>query len=139
MAAGQTGGSPYSILMCASAITLPHSWVSSAKNLAASAGEPIIGSRVSLARLAATSGCLRPSTTSRLILSANASGVAGGATRGNQVTERKPGNPDSASVGTSGTTGERSALPTARILTLPPRYIGTDVVRVSKHISIWPA
>jgi len=55
------------------------------------------------------------------------------------VTERKPGNPDSASVGTSGTTAERSALPTARIFTLPPRYIGTEVVRVSKNMSICPA
>src|SRR5215467_3986365 len=119
----------YSILMCASAITLPHSLVSSAKNRAASAGEPFIGSSVSRARLAATSGCLRPSTMSRLILSANTTGVAGGATRANQVTERKLGSPDSASVGTSAATGERSAPPTARILTLPARYIGTEVVR----------
>src|SRR5215467_380708 len=129
----------YSILMWASAITLPHSLVSSAKNRAASAGDPVIGSSVSLARLAATSRCLRPSTTSRLILSANAAGVVGGATMANQVIERKPGNPDSASVGTSATTGERSAPPTARIFTLPARYMGTDVVRVSKNMSIWPA
>src|SRR5258708_14548170 len=135
----RTDASPYSILICACELTLPQGLVSSAKNLAASAGEPIIGSRVSLVRLATTSGCLRPSTTSRLILSANAAGVAGGATMANQVTERKPDNPDSASVGTSATTGERSAPPTARIFALPARYIRAAVVRVSKNMSIWPA
>src|SRR5215813_7358542 len=132
-------GPLHSSLMWADAITLPHNRVSSAKNRVASAREPIIGSKVSLARRSATSGLLRASTTSRLILSASAAGVAGGATSANQVTERKPGSPDSASVGTSGTTGERSALPTARIFTLPLRYIGTEVVTVSKNMSIWPA
>jgi len=129
----------HSALICAAAITRPHNRVSSAKNAAASAGEPIIGSRVSLARLSATSGRLRLATTSALIRLARAAGVAGGATTANQVTERKSGSPDSASAGTSGTTGERPALPTASILTLPARYIGTEVVSVSKNMSIWPA
>ena len=43
------------------------------------------------------------STTSRLILSAIAAGVCGGATSPNQVIERKPGSPASENVGTSGT------------------------------------
>src|SRR5262249_4018294 len=129
----------HSTLICAASMTLPHSRVSCAKNAVASAGEPIIGSRVSFARLSMTSGRRRLATTSPLIRLASAAGVVGGATMANQVTERKPGNPDSSSVGRSATTGERSALPTARILTLPPRYIGTEVVRVSKNMSIWPA
>src|SRR6266851_8605353 len=112
-------------------MTLPHRAASSAKNFPASAGEPIIGSSINLCNVALTSGRLRLSTTSRLILRTTAGSNPGGATIANQVSERKPGNPASDMVGTSGTTAERSELPTARILTFAARYIGTDVVIVS--------
>ena len=57
----------------------------------------------------------------------------------NQVIERKPGSPDSAMVGISGTSFERSALATPSSFSLPARYSGTDVVSVSKNMSTLPA
>jgi hypothetical protein len=50
----------YSTLILASAITWPHKPVSSAKNFAASAGVPVIGSRESWPSRSAISGRLRP-------------------------------------------------------------------------------
>ncbi len=68
-----------------------------------------------------------------------AAGVPGGATRANQVIERKPGRPDSAMVGISGTAAARSASAIPRMFTLPPRQNGTEVVSVSKNMSMCPA
>ena len=94
-------------------MTLPQSSVSPAKNLAASAGVPIMGSSRRSRSFALTTGCCRISTTSRLMRAASAAGSAGGPTMANQVIERNPGNPDSAMVGMSGRVGARSSPATA--------------------------
>ena len=98
---------------------------------------PGIGSSRSAANFSPSSP--NAAFTSRLILSTTAAGVPGGATSTNQVIERKPGTPASATVGSSGTLAVRSALATARMRTLPARHCGTDVVSVSKNMSMWPA
>src|SRR5262249_26780179 len=61
----------------------------------------------------------------------------GGPAMANQVTERNPGR-NSATGGASGTTADRSVLPTAMILTLPALCCGTEVVTVSKNMSTSP-
>src|SRR5262249_41644885 len=74
------------ILACL--ITLPQSSVSSTKNCAASVRLLVTGS-IRIPRVfSATSGRARISITSRLILSASAAGVCGGATMAYQVTAR---------------------------------------------------
>ena len=59
-----------------------------------------------------------------------AAGVPAGASTPNQVTASKPLNPDSASVGTSGSCAERWAEVMAMTLSLPlrtwPSSVGTD-------------
>src|SRR5258705_3862609 len=109
------------IVTLASLMTPPHRAVSSAKNLAASAGEPIIGSSRSSRSRLSTSGFLRMSTTSRLMRAARSADIFGGPTMANQVIERNPGNPDSSIVGSSLTDSTRSELATAMILILSPR------------------
>ena len=76
---------------------------------------------------------------SLLILSAIAAGVPGGAAAANQVIERKPGNPDSATVGSCGNTPDRSELAMATIRAVPARCSGEEVTMVSNIMSTWPA
>src|SRR5262249_48179002 len=93
--------------MPASLITLLHNAVSSAKKRVVSAGAVAPGSSDIFCSRSPTSLLLRISTTSRLIFSANAAGVAGGATKPNQVIDLKSGTPASEMVGTSGTVPAR--------------------------------
>src|SRR3954468_3117302 len=91
-----------SIVTFASLITFAHNSVSSTKSCLACARVLPIGSIWSVSRiLSLTAGTLTMSVTSRLILSAIAAGVSGGATIAYQVTARNPGSPVSAIVGTS--------------------------------------
>src|SRR5438067_3654243 len=120
-------------------ITLPQTAVSSAKNRPVSAVEVAPGSSEILRSMSATSRVLRISTASRLIFSARSAGVAGGATRPNQVIDLKPGSPASENVGISGAVAARCRSATAKSFTLPSRWSGTEVARVSKNMSTWPA
>src|SRR5262249_56386280 len=74
-------------VILASAITLPQSAASSAKKRAASARVEPIGSIFISSRRFRTSGRRKISAISRLMRSASASGVPGGATSPNQVIE----------------------------------------------------
>src|SRR5262249_46473524 len=91
-----------------SRINLPHSAISSTKNCAACAGVLATGSSISSLSFALTSGCRTISTKSLWIFSAVAADVPGGAAQADQVIERKPGQPDSAKVGTCGHATDRS-------------------------------
>ena len=107
--------------MPASLITLPQSAVSSAKNLAVSAGLVAPASSDRLCSRSTTSGLRSSSTVSRLIRCVNVTGVPGGATSANQVLDRYPARPCSSIVGVSGNDGERVAVPTPKILIWPVR------------------
>ena len=68
-------------------------------------------------------------------------GVAAGATMPNQVSASKPlrpGTPDSATVGMSGSSGERLAEPTASARILPLLMCGTEVSTLSYIKSVCP-
>ncbi len=72
-------------------------------------------------------------------LSTTGCGVSRGAIRPNQATISKPGKPDSATVGTLGSSGDRVALVTAMGLRLPLRTRGRDEGRLSTMALMWPA
>src|SRR6185369_13479363 len=65
-------------------------------------------------------------------------GMPFGPTMPNQAVVSKPGNPDSAMVGTSGIAGDRLAVVTASARTRPDFTCGTAVAIWSNNISIWP-
>ncbi|MCY1312374.1 hypothetical protein D9M70_627940 [compost metagenome] len=67
-----------------------------------------------------------------------AAGVFAGSTIPNQPDVSSPGNPASAAVGTSGSSGERCALVSARPRTLPPWICGARMVGVSTATSTSP-
>src|SRR4051812_5416768 len=97
-----------------------------------------MGSAPYVRKLLRTASDLRTLTTALLISATIASGVSGGATSLNHVTEVKPGNAASDTVGTSGRWGERSGVHTARILSVPAWCCGNDDDRLSNMNRMWP-
>ena len=65
-------------------------------------------------------------------------GVFAGANTTYHALISKPGKPASIMVGTSGASGERLALVTARALSAPDLTCGSDVLMVSNIIDTWP-
>src|ERR1700722_14913405 len=111
---------PYSNLMLANRITLPHFSVSSAMNFPNSAGAIDIGTAPKSASRDLNSGAGRVALVSLLSLSMISAGVRFGAPMPYQPMASYPGT-NSATVGMSGSASERVAAVTARGRSLPLR------------------
>src|SRR5262249_34292601 len=99
--------------------TRPHFACSAARNAANCAGDPPSVSPPSLARRSRTSFAASARFTSALSFAITGAGVPAGASSPYQVFASNPGKPDSATVGTAGSSGERFAEVTASARSLP--------------------
>src|SRR6516165_9325972 len=124
------GFRPYSGLMLAARITLPHFSVCSTTILSSSAGEPVNAVAPSSANRAAILGLVSPALISLLSLSTTSTGVFLGAPIPTHALASKPGW-NSASVGISGKACQRVALMTARARSLPVLMCSIDAGRLS--------
>src|SRR5215831_2253307 len=93
--------------------TSAHFGSSSARNAAKSAGAPSLATALIFSRLVLASADLSPSLMAALSRVTIFAGVPAGATTPVQASMTKSGKPLSASVGTSGNSGQRVALATA--------------------------
>ena len=120
--------------------TSAHFGISCWMMAANSAGVVIFGSMPSLAKLARSSGDFNPSLIAALSLSITAAGVPGRRHHAEvDVVGLHPGIPASTKVGTSGSSGQRSAAVTASARTLPAWMCGSSTDLPLIVMSIWPA
>src|SRR6478752_4976302 len=110
----------FSTLIFASRITGPHLSVSDFRKAASCAGVEPLGLAPSSSNRDLTGGCTSAALVSALILATTSGGVLAGTKKPNQENTSKPGTPDSAMVGISGTAATRSLVVTASPRKLPP-------------------
>src|SRR5205823_13486107 len=108
-----------STLIFASRITGPHLSISDFRKLASSAGVEPFGVAPSSSSRVLTDGWASAALVSALILATTSCGVLAGTKKPNHDITSKPGTPDSAMVGMSGTTATRSLVVTATPRTEP--------------------
>src|SRR5262249_55119261 len=131
---------PYSTLILASRITLPHFFASVSRKPASSAGESTSDSKNwGAMKVLRTSGSANRARASALTLATISVGRPAGPYRPNHDTASNPGSPLSATVGTSGRPSRRLAAPTARMRTLPAFHCGTALPTLMNMSWIWPA
>src|SRR4029078_12745732 len=87
--------------------------------VSACAGDPSMGSKPISESFLRTSGFLMVSLIAALSVAMTCGSVLAGAKKPTQDAAKKPGNPDSANVGTSGVTEARFSLATPRPFSLP--------------------
>src|SRR6185369_1338777 len=109
----------FSTLILASRITGPHLSISDFRKAASSPGVVPRGVAPRSSKRDLTLGCARAALVSALSLAMISGGVFTGTKKPNQLETSKPGTPDSAIVGISGTTATRSLVVTASARTAP--------------------
>ena len=98
-----------------------------------------MGVAPSMAICCATSGSARALLTSAFRRSTTSPGVPAGATRPYHWSASKPGQPLSATVGTSGRAANRAGLDTASARSRPLLMCGSTAGEPVKVASTWPA
>src|SRR3984893_4626418 len=115
------GRGAHSILILFLLMTSRQRAVSASTNAAVSAGGVATGSAPTERYFVCTSGMLNTPAKSAASRCASSGGILGGPATANHEVETKPGNPDSAAVGTSGIDAARLTSATASTLSLPSR------------------
>src|SRR6266516_4891083 len=127
-----------STLILASRMTGPHLSISDFRKAASSAGVEPFGVAPSSSNRDLTGAWASAALVSALILAMTSCGVLAGTKKPNHENTSKPGKPDSAMVGRSGTTATRSLVVTASPRKLPAFTCSSTVGMLSKMTSTRP-